>query len=365
MQKIIPILLLYVTIFFACKQSDGYVVTSKLQNFSDSLVFVVKDASEHIDTILCKDGQFVIEGRVDSLTYFSLYIPQTGIWLDLWIENKDNIVITGNTKYPELIEVRGNSINNKLAEFKTNNQALLREKVDLYQQQQESASDSLEGNSNEASYSAKISNIEFQLKEKAEEFILKNPKAYASIILLRDYLADTDNVEKLDTCLSLIRYPASNTQIYRQLEHLLYKTKQTSIGAVAPDFEIVDLKGNTISLADFKEKYLFLTFAASWCDVCRKDNHELTKVYNKFHKKGLQMFTVSFDEEKAEWKSAAKEDNIEWTQAVDTHGWGAEMLNLYNITSIPSNFLIDKEGVIIAKNLFGEELIEVIEEKLK
>ena len=367
MQKIISIpFLLFIILLSSCsKPTDRYTITNKLENFSDSLIFVITDNQAKIDTITCKDGQFQIEGNADSLTYLSIFIPQTGIWLDAWAKNKDKLTIQGDVKYPELIEIEGNAVVNKLAEFKKENQSLLQEKIDLRLQQQESIADSLEGSSNTGSYAARISNTEHLLKEKAKAFIQDNPTSYASIVLLRDYLVNFDNIEKMSEYLSMIHPPASQTHIYQQLESVLEKTKKTTIGASAPDFEIVDIQGDTIRLSNFEEKYLLLTFAASWCDVCRRDNKELVSAYNKFHKKGLQMFTVSFDEKQSEWKVAAKEDKIEWIQAIDTQGWGAEMLNLYNITSIPSNFLIDKQGVIIARNLFGDELDEVLKETLK
>ncbi len=362
MQKCLFIWSLFFVLFFSCKEKNEYVIISKLQNFSDSIVFVTQDGSKEIDTIFCKKGQFEIKGVSDSLIYLSVYLPGTAIWVDVWVEGKDHLSVTGDTKYPDLIEVRGNPAVDKLSGFKTANRSLLKEKTDLYYQQINSAADSLEGNSNEVSYSARISNVEHQLKEKAEEFVKENPNQPASLILLRDYLIDHDNIAKMDSYLSSIRLPASGTSVYKQLEGLYQKIKQTSIGAKAPDFNIVDVENDTVLLSDFNGEYLLLTFAASWCDVCRKDNKELVEAYHKYHPKGLEMFTVSFDEKKMDWQKAAKEDKITWRQAIDTHGWGAEMLDLYNITSIPSNLLIDKDGVIIAKNLFGEELMHKLSE---
>ncbi len=365
MRKLLYISFLFFTLFFSCKNKDVYVVTCHLQNLTDSLVFVSNENSGYIDTIVCKNGRFNMEGSSDSLSHFSLYLQSTGTWLDVWAKNKEKISISGDAKYPELIEVRGNAANDKLSEFKSANRALIQEKANLSLQKEETASDSLNGSLDDASYASKISNINHQLREKAENFVRKNPTEPASVILLRDYLIDREDVNKIHDYLSLIQHPANSMFIYKQLDNLYQKMQATTIGSPAPSFEIVDIQNDTAKLQDFKGKYLLLTFAASWCDVCREDNKELVDIYNKFKNKGIRIFTVSFDENKKDWQKAAKEDKIEWRQAIDTHGWGAEMLDLYNITSIPSNFLIDENGVIVGKNLFGEDLEKTLEEKLR
>jgi len=365
MQRIIYISFLFVSLLLSCQQEYNYTITGKLQNASDSLVFVSFYGQEKIDTILCEKGEFSIKGNVDSLTYLTILIPETGIWLDVWVKKDDKLTLNGDVHFPDLISIKGNDINEKLTSFKTSNKTLLQEKADLFRLQQESEKDTLLDNANELSYAVKITNIEYQLAEKAEEFIKNNPSSTASLTLIRDYLVDPENSNKMEEHLSLIQTPATESHLYNYLNALLEKIKRTAVGSPAPDFQITDIKGDTLSLSNFQDKYLLLTFAASWCDVCRKDNKSLVNAYTKFKNKGLQMFTVSFDEEKEDWKQAAKEDKITWLQAIDTQGWGAKMLITYNISSIPSNFLIDKEGVIIDRNLFGEALEEALKELYK
>jgi peroxiredoxin len=365
MKKLLYISLAFSVVFFSCERKSTYSITSKLDNLSDSLVFVTDIDGKKTDTVVCENNRFTITGVADSLSYLSVYIASIGAWLDIWVKNEDHLVISGDVKYPDLIEIRGNVIHNKLSEFKDANASLLREKMDLYHIQQEISGDSLEGNANESGIVAKISNINHQLKEKADVFVRNNPKELAGIVLLRDYLIDVENIDKLDEYLSLLQPPVTESEIYNQLSDLSRKIKQTAIGSPAPAFEIVDIKNDTARLSDYKNEYLLLTFAASWCNICRKDNKELVKVYERYRKKGLKMLTVSFDENKANWQDAAKEDNIRWRQAIDTHGWGAQMLELYNISTIPSNFLINQSGLIVCKNLYGEELMKKLDECLE
>lgn len=366
MRKIIYIILsLLVASFVSCHKEYNYTITGKLQNSSDSLAFISFPGQEKMDTIAARDGQFVVKGNADSLTYMTLFIPETGIWLDLWVDKDDKLSISGDVRLPGLLEVRGNAANDKLSAFKEANRALLREKAEFLNQQQEYGADTLLDNSIDLNYTAKISNIDHQLKEKAEEFVKANPSSLASLVLIRDYLIDPDNVERMESSLDQLQAPATESIGYNYLVRMLTKIKRTSIGSPAPDFRIVDMKGDTVSLSDFQGKYLLLTFAASWCDVCRKDNAGLVKAYSRFKGKNMEFFTVSFDEKKEEWSTAAKEDKVNWRQAVDTHGWGAEMLATYNITTIPANFLINGEGIIVDRNLFGDTLETVLETHLE
>ncbi|MDR1121778.1 MAG: AhpC/TSA family protein [Dysgonamonadaceae bacterium] len=361
-KKLLYILLVSSVALFSCEQKGAYLITSKFQHLSDSLVFITNIGERKTDTVICENNQFVINGIADSLTYLSMFAPDFGVWLDIWVNSKDHLIISGDIKYPDLIEISGSAVNEKLSEFKRANASLLREKRDLYYMQQEVLEENLDGNFSESDIVAKISNINHQLREKADVFVRNNPGELASIVLLRDYLVDVEDVEKLDEYLSLLQPPVTESEIYRQLSDLAQRIIRTFVGSFAPEFEIIDVKGDTAQLSDYKDEYLLLTFAASWCDVCRKDNKELVKVYETYRKKGLKMLTISFDENRKDWQDAAKEDNIAWRQAIDTHGWGAQMLELYNISTIPSNFLIDKSGVIIYKNLYEDELMKKLED---
>jgi peroxiredoxin len=361
-KKLLYILLVSSVTFFSCEQKGAYLITGKFQHLSDTLVFIINNSERKTETVVCEDNQFVIKGYTDSLTYLFVYASDFNTWLDVWVNSQDQLVISGDIKYPDLIEVSGNAVNEKLSEFKRTNASLLREKRDLYYMQQEVLDGNLEGNFSESDIVAKISNINHQLKEKADVFVRNNPNELASVVLLRDYLVDVEDVEKLEEYLSLLQSPVTESEIYQQISDLAQRVIQTFVGSLAPEFEIIDVKGDTAQLSDYKDEYLLLTFAASWCDVCRKDNKELVKVYEKYRKKGLKMLTISFDENRKDWQDAAKEDNIGWRQAIDTHGWGAQMLELYNISTIPSNFLIDKSGTIICKNLYEDELMKKLED---
>lgn len=140
----------------------------------------------------------------------------------------------------------------------------------------------------------------------------------------------------------------------------------TSIGKVssgekAPDFTLPDTSGKAVTLSQFKGKYVLIDFWASWCKDCRIENKNLVKVYKKFANKDLVVLSVSLDFNKANWKETIIKDELNWPNHVsDLKKWQSPVAKLYGVKSIPSVFLVDREGNIIAKDLMGNKLEEAL-----
>ncbi|MBK6815762.1 MAG: TlpA family protein disulfide reductase [Saprospiraceae bacterium] len=137
----------------------------------------------------------------------------------------------------------------------------------------------------------------------------------------------------------------------------------------APQFSQSDNNSKIFSLSDYKGKYILLDFWASWCGPCRAENPNMLKAYKKYKKWGFEIIGISLDVDKRKWIQAIKEDNLPWKQVSDLKGGENKVALLYGIESIPMNFLIDPNGIIIAKNPRGEDLEAflktVIKQKIK
>jgi len=140
---------------------------------------------------------------------------------------------------------------------------------------------------------------------------------------------------------------------------------QVKPGDQAPDIKLKNPEGKTISLSQFKGKVVLVDFWASWCAPCRKANPGLVSLYTELHPSGLEMISVSLDTKKEYWLKAIKADKLTWTQLSDLKGWDAKPALDYGVEALPSSFLLDKNGKVIALNLEGAELKQMVNKLLK
>ena len=143
---------------------------------------------------------------------------------------------------------------------------------------------------------------------------------------------------------------------------------KTDIGQPYIDVVQNDAQGKELSLKSVVEnpenKYVLLDFWASWCGPCMGEVPHLKKTYEEFHKKGFEIFGVSFDEDRGDWLGAVEQNGMNWLHVSEVKGFDNQAAKDYAIQGIPSNFLIDSEGKIVAKDLRGDELYEKIAELL-
>lgn len=149
------------------------------------------------------------------------------------------------------------------------------------------------------------------------------------------------------------------------LESVLIRKEGLDVGKKAPNFSQTDTLGNSVSLESFKGKYVLVDFWASWCGPCRQENPNLVRTYEKFKSRNFEILGVSLDNNKDKWLQAIKDDQLNWPHVSDLKYWKNEVAVQYGVQSIPANFLLDKEGNIIAKGLRGAALEQALGQLLK
>jgi peroxiredoxin len=127
-------------------------------------------------------------------------------------------------------------------------------------------------------------------------------------------------------------------------------------GQPAAEIALPTISGDTLRLSSFKGKIVLLDFWASWCKPCRFANREMAKIYSKFRDKGFEIFSVSLDNETDAWLKAVKDDRIIWNQVISHGGWSAPVALNWGIDAIPTTYLIDKDGILVAMDLEGKQL---------
>ena len=172
------------------------------------------------------------------------------------------------------------------------------------------------------------------------------------------------------TILSLL---ISFTTINNDKKPLLnQETTGLNIGNTAPELDFKDPNGKNIKLSSLRGNVVLIDFWASWCGPCRRENPNIVSLYQKYSKskfkdaKGFKIYSVSLDKSKEAWVKAIEQDKLSWDEHVsDLKGWGSQGAGIYAVRGIPSNYLIDANGKIIAKNLRGLALHREMDKLVK
>jgi peroxiredoxin len=210
-------------------------------------------------------------------------------------------------------------------------------------------------------------------------FVVSHPKSYASIFALyqqypngtkifndeNDFLFYKLILDSMDTKYSRAEYMTVVKRDYNEMQRILNlknKLESQPIEEVSyPDIELPDRNGKKIKLSSLHGKTVLLTFWSSEIKDSQFDNKLLTDLYEKYHSKNFEIYQVSFDTERDLWLRAIGNQNLTWINVCDFRGSNSIPFGLYNIKKLPSNFIIDKDGQFVARDIFGDELENKIE----
>ncbi|HIX55240.1 MAG TPA: TlpA family protein disulfide reductase [Candidatus Sphingobacterium stercoripullorum] len=200
-------------------------------------------------------------------------------------------------------------------------------------------------------------NMSVRIKRYVETF--KNDPQVVYALRMVSPKRDQDFImEHVDPLIEKYPWLAEAKEIKENVNKELAAAKKSDIGSKFIDIKQETPEGEELSLYDVLKgkKYVLVDYWASWCGPCRSENPKIVEVYNKYKDQGFDVYAVSLDDKKERWLQAIEADKLPWHQVSDLKGWKNEASQYYNITAIPSNFLIDEEGKIVAKNLRGDAL---------
>ena len=208
--------------------------------------------------------------------------------------------------------------------------------------------------------------LQSELTNLPVNFLTSNPKSFISLLLVDSMFNDpSHSVEQLKTTYNGLDSSLKNTTLGKSIYNKTQKVSAFEIGSKVPDFSAPNPEGKIVSLKQSLGKITIIDFWASWCGPCRQENPNVVAVYKEFKDKGLRIIGVSLDKDGNKWKEAIAKDNLAWTHVSNLQFWQDPIATLYNIKSIPATFIVDANGIIVAKNLRGGDLRNKISMLLK
>lgn len=377
MKKILIYLALFLPLATFAQQPQAFVINGKFGNLGTPakayLAYQV-GANKVVDSAIITNGTFQFKGDVLNPTSASLLLDHKGKGLDkvdstadvlnFYVEKGDINLTSPDSAYKA--QITGSKINDDSKALMAKLKPIIDKAKTLNVIKNSASEVQLNSAEFQNSIQEKYKQLQLEQKQTIKIFILANPNSYLSLLALYSVGGPSPNPAELDTLFNSLSPEIRNTEAARVFKSSLDAIRNTSVGVMAPDFTQNDVNGVPVKLSQFRGKYVLLDFWASWCGPCRQENPNVVRAYNKFKDKNFTILSVSLDksEGRSNWISAIKNDGLTWTQVSDLKFWSNEAAQLYSISSIPANFLIDPTGKIIAKDLRGGDLENKLEEVL-
>jgi len=363
--KSILLSLLVVVTMASCqskKPDGGFSVKGKIDG-ADGKTYVLAKVENRslagIDTAAVENGAVEFYGKLDYPQ--QLYILELGQQRPVMMffgENSD-MTFEGNVDSLAIVELQGSAANDVYNEYNKSMEKYNEQNKNLmlkYQQAQATK----DQKAIEEVYT-EYDDMMAKKNEDAKKIIKENPKSPVSLYLIQsDFMMS--GYKDLNEVFSALDTSLASLPGYKEIKDYLDIMANVQEGKVAPDFTVPTIDGKEVSLSSLKGKYVLLDFWASWCKPCIGEIPFMQKAYATYKRKGFEIFSVSVDRDAAAWKKAVADHKMTWLQGHDTQDISHSK---YGVMSIPTTLLLDKDGVIIAKNLRGEALEAKLKELMK
>lgn len=334
MKKAFLFLFLTLSIFSFSQNKTKFSLHGKTKDIPDGTVLLLQDmlTNKFMDSVVVKNNTFLFQTKINSFPIHVVLFDRSSSAKMIWLENNKMTFNSTETSFKDAI-ITGSKTDSLVEVFRKEGRAL-------------------------KSYEEMVAN---EMK-----FVQDNPNNLASAYTL-SVMASVFGKEKSTELFSKMSGENKQSEYGKKISSLLLDLndlKPVEIGEKYRDFSMMNQNGIEKKLSDFKGKVVLLEFWASWCMPCRQENPNLVNAYNTFKANGFEIFAVSLDDNKEDWLKAIQKDGLTWEQVSDLKGRNNKAALLYRVNMIPENVLVDKNGMIIGRNLRGENLNKKLAEIL-
>ena len=360
----------------ACNQKpEGFTVNGNfrgdIENGTQVFLKTVGESNQpvDIDTAKVENGKFSFTGNADTLELNYIFVDKLPGYFAVVMEN-GNIEVDVQKDSLGAAEIKGTPQNEIFTDYMDQSRDLTSQAQSIKEDMQQATlkKDSATANA----LQDEMMELQDAYKNFELEFIESHPEALISALLIDRALGTgsvtTDKAkemyEKLDPEIKKTKVATAIQDRLKGQEQAEANAKNTTIGAQAPDFTAPTPDGENLALNDALGKVTLIDFWAAWCKPCRAENPNVVRVYEKYHDKGLNILGVSLDRTEDAWKKAIEADGLVWQHVSHVAYFNDPIAKLYNVAAIPAAFLLDENGVIVAKDLRGPALEEKVAELL-
>ncbi|MDR1896998.1 MAG: redoxin domain-containing protein [Prevotellaceae bacterium] len=386
--KTYVLILLITCLLSGCTQtSTSYVITGKIEGLPEGAHIQLTPFSHNpekpvADTVISPDGTFILTGKIEEPRLVSLSVAGYYGRFNFILENSriritgtvdsdkhnnatfynfDNVTVSGSAlseEYLRKVSIRDTL--NIMYRTKNEKHKVISELIGQARMKKDkAAADSLSQTEAYKSLEADEKLFFETVSDKYAKLISANKDSFWGPLLMISLMSYFGEEQK--AWYEAMSDEAKNSYYGQLVKEELYPAG--IIGQTALEFTVKDGNGKESAFSTLRQgkKYILIDFWASWCAPCRKEIPNLKKAYQQYADKGFEIISISIDKKESYWKKALEEEQLPWLNFLDH----TDVANLYKVKAVPTVYLVDNKGILVAENIRGDKLLEKLAELFK